>query len=97
MARIYDDIRWDSVRESVIARDGNCVLSWLGPCSGPLHVHHVSYEDPYDENVLVTVCRRHHGAADRLRRFSSKWKRCPHVHRTREGRESCERKLNAAA
>jgi hypothetical protein len=93
--RIYDNSRWDSAREEVLARDGNCVLSWLGPCSGRLHVHHVSYDDPYNAEKLVAVCEGHHPSADRLRRHSNKWKRCTHHHPTREGREACERRLNS--
>jgi hypothetical protein len=95
--RIYDDIRWRGVREEVLSRDGNCVLSWLGPCSGPLQVHHRSYDNPFDEGELVTVCRKHHGAADQLRRFTTKWRTCPHkpgTHRYPGAKEACERHLN---
>lgn len=96
--RIYNTSRWNTVRDEVIARDGSCVLSWLGECSGPLHVHHTSYDDPYNPETLVTLCERHHRPADQLRRLSEKrprWKRCPHRHLTRESREQCERRLNS--
>lgn len=92
--RIYDTQRWDRVREEVLERDRKCVLDWLGPCSGPMHVHHLSYDDPYDAERCVVVCQSHHGSADHLRRFSMKWKRCHHTHRSRESREQCERRLN---
>lgn len=99
--RIYDNSRWASVREEVLSRDRDCVYSRLlgGSCSGPLHVHHLNPDrfDSYDPNGLIVICEFHHPKLEAIRRAllqSRGWKRCSHTHRTREGRESCERRLN---
>jgi hypothetical protein len=102
--RIYDKSAWRSTREQILSRDGDCTYSRLlgGECSGPLHVHHLnpSEYDPFDPDGLITVCEVHHPKLEAIRRAILSvrgWKRCNHVHRTRESREQCERRLNAAA
>lgn len=108
MADIYNTSLWADVRRSVIARDhGTCSVSRLlgGACSGgPLSVHHLTPlaegGAPYDESNLLTVCRSHHPQLEALRRYVLARReplpvRCPHTHRTRESRESCERRLAA--
>jgi len=99
---------WDEIRERVLARDGHrCTVSRLlgGQCRGLLHVHHIIPRNeggPDHEDNLATVCARHHPIWERLResvvhaRPTRRWRRCPHEHRTREGREACERRLNRA-
>src|SRR4051812_18821734 len=95
---VYDDPRWDALRERVLERDARrCVLAWLlgGPCSETLHVHHIEpiEERPelaFDEDNLVTACENHHPMLEALRRAVLKFtrhraRRCPHVHRTRTG------------
>lgn len=97
---------WDEIRERVLARDGNrCTVSRLlgGRCAGLLHVHHIRPRGEGgtdDEDNLATVCARHHPLWERLRqnvlrtRDRHGWRRCPHTHPTRAGREACERRLN---
>ena len=99
--RIYDSQEWHDVREFVLARDGKCVYALLlgEDCAGPLHVHHLNPDvfDPYDPSGLVTICERHHPKLESIRRALLKvrgWKRCNHLHRSRESREQCERRLN---
>ena len=78
-----------------------CTVSLLfgeiaGPCSGLIHHHHVDPDDP--DSRTLQVCAVHHPrihAALRVIASASARRRCPHVHRTREARESCERRLNA--
>lgn len=105
---VYDSPEWGAVRERVLARDRRrCVLGWLlgGPCSGPLHVHHVEpiEERPdlaYEPDNLISACEAHHPSLEAFRRFVRARRaprRCPHVHPTRAGREACERRLNRAA
>lgn len=79
-----------------------CVFSELvpGECSGPLHWHHVfpvsAGGDP--DGKQVPICERHHPMLESIaRRILRGPRRCKHLHRTREGREACERKLNQAA
>jgi hypothetical protein len=92
-AKIYNSQEW---RE--LPRDGECVVSFLfgeraGPCHGLIDRHHVN---PPDERS-VQVCHRHHPMLESARRRlfgEPRWKSCPHIHRTREARESCERRLN---
>jgi hypothetical protein len=78
-----------------------CVIELLlgeaaGPCRGLVHRHHVDPEDPHSRTVCV--CNGHHQRLHAVLRTldaSPQWKTCNHVHRTREGREACERRLNA--
>lgn len=79
-----------------------CLVSVLlgaaaGPCRGDVHRHHVDPHDP--ESRTVEVCAAHHSRIHAVLRSlgSSRWRRCPHQHRSRESREACERRLNAAA
>lgn len=69
----------------------------VGPCHGLIHLHHVDDADP--DSRSVPVCQRHHpslqAALRRLRSPERAWKRCPHRHPTPEGRQACERRLNA--
>lgn len=103
---VYDDPRWGPLRERILARDRRrCTLGWLagGPCDDSLHVHHIEpvEERPelaFAEENLVTACGRHHPMLEALRRAIVSRRaprRCGHVHRTRFGREACERSLNA--
>lgn len=87
MDRLYDKRSWrDRPR-------GECVLSWLGPCRGLMHWHHLH---GHSSDEVVAVCARHHPMAEKLRRPQTEqtWRRCHHRHSTREGREACERRLN---
>ena len=76
-----------------------CALSELvpGECSGRLHEHHVmpisAGGDPNGKTVLL--CQRHHPMVEALARRILRWRRCPHVHRSPEAREACERRLNS--
>jgi hypothetical protein len=80
-----------------------CVAAELlgGECAGPIERHHVvpmSLGGPADGET-IEVCKRHHPMIEALARKIHglpEWKRCPHQHRTRESREACERRLNAA-
>ena len=91
--RIYDSQDWRD-----LPRDGECVVAFLfgeraGPCHDLIDRHHV---DPPSERS-VQVCHRHHPQLEAALRHlldQPEWKHCPHTHRTREGRESCERRLN---
>lgn len=94
-ARIYNSQEW---RE--LPRDGECVAEFLfgeavGPCRGQTHRHHV---DPQDEfSRTYQACARHHQKIHvALNHLDARprWKRCPHIHRTRESRQACERRLN---
>lgn len=105
---VYDSPLWPPLRESVLARDGNaCVLARLGAggtCSGLLHVHHIEpvEERPdlaFEPENLLTSCAGHHPKLEALRRWMRRefeWRKCPHRHTNRAGREACERSLNAA-
>ena len=106
--KFYNSREWAECRERVRERDGGrCVLAWLlgNPCSGPLHVHHIEpiVERPdiaLEESNCVSSCEAHHPMLEGLRRFLRAKRgprRCPHDHRTRAGREACERSLNSAA
>lgn len=103
---VYDSPEWDALRARVVERDGSrCLLAWLlgGSCDETLHVHHIEpiEERPelaLEESNLVTACGRHHPMLEALRRRlleRREPRRCPHEHRTRAGREACERRLNA--
>ncbi len=94
---VYDRRSWRN-----LPRD-YCIVEHLlgaaaGPCSGLIHHHHV---DPTDEGSrTVQVCAGHHSrvhAALRGLSAPERRRRCPHHHRTREGREACERRLQRAA
>lgn len=109
MARdIYNTLRWRTLTAAAIERDNRrCVAAWLlgGECNGRLEVHHIEpvKERPdlaYKLSNLVTVCAKHHRQLESLRRAvrmarTRGWRRCRHEHRTRAGREACERRLNA--
>ena len=95
MARIYDTASWEETRKRVLVLQDKCALAWLGGCAGPLHVHHVNGRE--DEDSLTALCEKHHPTAERLRRWTSSRRRCPHRHPTREGRVACERRLNRTA
>lgn len=92
-AKVYNTQDW---RE--LPRDGECAVAYLfgdsvGPCHGAIDRHHV---DPPNERS-IQVCHRHHPMLEAARRrvvAKPEWKRCPHTHRSREARESCERRLN---
>lgn len=70
-----------------------------GECHGPIHRHHVHPislgGDPNGETI--EACARHHPMVEALARKmhgAPEWKRCRHLHRTREAREACEQRLN---
>jgi len=67
----------------------------VGPCSGLIHHHHVDPTDP--DSRTVQVCATHHPKVHAVLRSFDRRRRCRHVHRTREAREACERRLNRAA
>jgi len=106
MSTLYDTKPWRDYRSHVLADDAECAFAHLaGNCRGALQLHHV---DPLseggpafpDEGGLVVLCAAHHAWLHAWRRRKAQnereWKRCPHHHRTRESREQCERRLNAA-
>jgi 5-methylcytosine-specific restriction endonuclease McrA len=107
---IYSTHRWRSIRAQAIARDGSrCTVARLlgGRCSTnlPLHAHHIKPVSDggaaFDLDNVGTTCARHHPIWEALRRRLVELReperpRCPHVHRTREGREICERRLARA-
>jgi hypothetical protein len=85
-----------------LSRSEPCAIGELlgVECSGLIHRHHVhpliAGGDPY--GTTVAVCARHHPMLEALvRRVYGlrKRKTCKHQHRSREARESCERRLNA--
>lgn len=103
---IYNDIRWQATRACAFARDGHrCTVSRLlgGPCSdGPLHAHHIvpvaDGGDPFDAENVGTTCASHHPMWEALRRqivrrLLDPIPRCPHYHRTSEGRRQCEARM----
>lgn len=103
-AEFYNSAQWKVLRAAARERDGNaCTVARLigGDCRGLLHVHHIDPDgDPLDLDNLGTVCATHHPKWEALRRAlvathePPVWRRCRHVHRTREARELCERRLN---
>lgn len=108
MTNIYSTQRWRDVRQAVLTRDrGLCSVGFLfgGACSdASLHGHHIvplaENGDPFDESNLLSVCRVHHPQLEAMRRYvlarrEPRPARCPHLHRTREAREQCERRLAA--
>lgn len=97
-----------ALRELVLERDGaRCTVARFlgGQCHRTLDVHHIipRSEGGTDElENLATVCHAHHPLWERLRvavlnARGPRWRRCPHRHTTRDGRESCERRLNRDA
>lgn len=94
-------------RERILQRDGSCVVGRLlgGNCHPTLHVHHiipVSHGGTDDDENLALVCQAHHPVWESLRAWlerkrQPRIRRCRHQHRSREAREICERRLNAAA
>ena len=89
----YNTRRWRD-----LPRD-YCAVSLLfgelaGPCSGLIHHHHVDPSDP--DSRTVQICAGHHPRLHAVLRFLERprWRTCTHAHRTREGREACERRLN---
>jgi hypothetical protein len=107
MGHVYDSQEWRALCARVRARDGDrCSVQRLlgGECSDLLHVHHLipvsegGLPIPADRDV-ITACSVHHPMVERIRREvlrSRGQRRCPHHHRSREAREQCERRLNAA-
>ena len=102
MSLLYDTKPWREFRESVLDANAECALAHLaGNCRGPLNLHHV---DPLaeggpafpDEGGVAVLCARHHRLVHvwRSKDEKTRWKRCPHQHRTPESREQCERRLN---
>lgn len=78
-----------------------CALADLLPdeCSSVLHSHHVTPVSAGGaiDGPQVWVCSRHHPMLESLARRVLRYRRCGHMHRSREAREACERRLNAAA
>lgn len=107
MSTLYDTQPWRDYRSRVLTDDASCAFEHLaGGCQGDLHVHHVTPlaeggEAFPRENGVIVLCAAHHAWLHAWRRRKEerekRWKRCPHQHRTRESREQCERRLNAAA
>lgn len=101
-----ETLTWDEARARVLARDGSrCTVGWLlgGACSERLDVHHLIPREEggtHDLENLITACSAHHPVVEALRREVLRrrgrlsWRRCRHEHRSREGREACERRLN---
>lgn len=108
MGTIYDSLRWQAARGRALRRDASrCTVSrWLGgACSASLHVHHVVPVSeggaPFEVENLATACARHHPQWEALRRRIVKgneepFPRCPHYHRTSEGRRQCEARMARA-
>jgi len=106
MGDIYSTDRWRQARARALARDGRrCTVAWLlsGSCTDDLQVHHIvplsEGGAAYDLSNLGTVCSRHHPIWENLRRTLVRrrgmtYRRCPHQHRTPEGRRLCEERLN---
>src|SRR5262245_3566925 len=96
----YNTKSWRRLRAQVRLRDlDTCVIAAMfgGECLGPLHVHHLNKNEPLNPDGLVTVCARHHPTLETLLRplpEPAGWRRCPHRHRTSEGRRVCEARLN---
>lgn len=109
---LYSDLKWRQVRARALERDGGrCTVSRLlgGPCSEtePLHAHHIvpvgDGGAPFDLENVGTVCAVHHPSWEALRRQlvrklldAREPVRCPHQHRTAEGRRLCEERLARA-
>jgi 5-methylcytosine-specific restriction endonuclease McrA len=51
---------WRKARASVLQRDGGCIHCGS---TTDLTAHHIAgYEDPYNTDMIVTLCRRCHGS-----------------------------------
>ena len=94
----YSTARWRA-----LPRD-YCLVELLlgsaaGPCAGLIHRHHVHPEDP--DSRTLACCAGHHSrlhvVVRLLERERVRSRTCPHPHRTREGRDACERRLNRTA
>jgi len=91
---VYNTARWRELPREA-CRVHELFGDAAGPCGGLVHRHHV---DPHDEGSrTVECCATHHPQLHMVLRRLSKWRSCPHRHRTRESREACERRLNQAA
>jgi hypothetical protein len=66
----------------------------VGPCSGPIHRHHVDPEDP--DCRTIQVCQTHHptlhAALRNLTRDRTR-RRCNHQHRYDHARRECEERI----
>lgn len=96
--RIYDRAFFRA-----LPREGCIVHELFGTeCAGEIgrhHVHPISLGGPED-GPTVPSCARHHPMLEALARRvygTPEYRRCPHAHRTLEGRMACERRLNANA
>lgn len=109
MTALYSTLRWRVARRRALERDGNrCTIGRLTgePCSGAsLHVHHIVPVGDggalFDLDNLGTTCASHHPRWEAIRRTllgleSPRPVRCPHKHRTAEGRRICEARLARA-
>jgi hypothetical protein len=98
MGRIYDTVAFRALPRE------RCIVHELfgADCAGAIarhHVHPVSLGGPED-GPTVECCARHHTMLEALARRVygvPEYRRCPHAHRTQEGRLACEQRLNAAA
>lgn len=94
----YYKSRWRKLPRS------RCAAAELlgGECTGTIHRHHVHPMSLGGEigGETIEVCQKHHPMIEALARKIHglpEWKRCPHIHRSRESREACEQRLNRAA
>jgi hypothetical protein len=93
----------DTRRWRALPRERCAVFELIGgACSGPISLHHIIplSAGGDDDGPVVQVCQAHHPMLEALCRRVYRPvepRRCPHHHRTREAREACERRLNAAA
>jgi hypothetical protein len=87
-----------------LPRDVECVVSALlgddlvGECHGVIERHHTDPDDP--DSPTLPVCKRHHPKLQALVRYvlsGPRRRRCGHFHPYPEGREACERRMNAEA
>lgn len=105
---VYNSSEWRIAREAALLRDGRrcTVARFFGEtCNGVLHVHHIvplnDGGEPFDLDNLGTACARHHAQWEALRgevvrSLSDELRhrlRCPHQHRSAEGRRICEARL----
>lgn len=99
----YNSPEWRSLRDRVIARDGNrCTVARLlgGACSDGLHVHHVIPRSErsdleLEEDNCATTCPAHHPIWESLRRWLRARRTvppCNHRHPYPQGREECARR-----
>lgn len=98
MGRIYDTAAFRALPRN------RCIVHELfgTECAGDIsrhHVHPVSLGGAEDGKT-VESCSRHHPMLEALARRvygTPEYRRCRHVHPTREGREACDRRRNAMA